>query len=56
MSFIQVNLDHCPNCGGDNIDVVPDEEITRTITLFCTCNECGESWVDIYEYSKSTIV
>lgn len=54
MSFIQQDLDRCPNCGSDNIDVMPDDEITRVIVVVCTCEACGERWVDIYEYSKST--
>jgi transposase-like protein len=51
--FFQPDLDRCPHCGGNNLDVETTPEITREIHVRVSCEDCGETWVDVYKYVDS---
>lgn len=53
MSFYRDNLDECPECGHVGVSYHHEELYENELTVTCTCEKCGEQWVDIYVYRRS---
>lgn len=53
INLINQMLDHCPNCGSDNI---ANEGPPEDSGLEVTCHDCSRQWIDDERSEQSKIV
>lgn len=46
--YVQGGGNHCPNCGGSNLDADGPQCYEGAITMNCRCMECSSRWEEYY--------